>query len=95
MSTQQQEADATAQNDSSLSAEGHYTNVTVHPIQHQGTLRNGTGTMSAIGVFSCGVFDEGDQPVIGNYYNITGSNGLNLPGWKCVHSGPTSDFKAR
>lgn len=51
--------------------------------------------MSSIGVFSCGPFSENDYPEIGKTYNITGNHNLNLPGWKCVHSGPTSDFKAR
>jgi hypothetical protein len=73
-----------------------YTNVTVYSIQGGGRiLSNGTGTYSEIGVFSCGPFSD-DKPIIGQFYNITGNSQggtHSFPGYKCVHSGPTSDFK--
>ena len=75
-----------------------YTAVAVHPIQHSGNLNNGTGTLSEIGVFSCGPFTSGDLPVIGQFYNISGTSGgktYQFPGWKCTHAGPTSDFNSK
>jgi hypothetical protein len=76
--------------------EGQYTNVKVVPIQGgSGSLSGGTGTMSSFFVFSAGRFDAGDQPKIGDYYNISGvHNGqrYEFPRWQCRHSGGTSDF---
>jgi hypothetical protein len=98
MSTQHNESDSDAPSTatSQTLAEGYYTGVNVTSIQHgSGSLRSGTGTLSAIGVFSCGAFGKDDLPEIGKYYNITGNPGLNLPGWVCVHNGLTSDFKAK
>ncbi|MFD9736815.1 hypothetical protein [Umezawaea sp. NPDC059074] len=77
--------------------EGHYTNVSVTPITGSGTLRNGTGTCSATGTFSAGTFAANDLPQVGTLYNITATNNgtvYNFPGWRCAHSGPTSDFLA-
>lgn len=76
---------------------GHYTDVTVHPIQgHGGTISGGTGTYSDIQVFSCGPFPAGDRPAISGFYNITGKmngNTYQFPGVQCTHSGGTSDFR--
>jgi hypothetical protein len=81
--------------------EGHYTGVRVVDILTGGTLlTHGTGTSSAIGVFSCGEFAVGDRPAIGDvpHYNITATrDGGAVHGpspFKCVHSGPTSDFRS-
>jgi hypothetical protein len=76
--------------------EGGYTDVKVVPIQGgPGTLSHGTGTFSSFFTFAAGQFPGGDQPKIGDYYNISGvHNGTryDFPRWKCNHSGPTSDF---
>jgi|SRR5215213_3594501 len=76
---------------------GKYTKVAVHPIQGgDGTLSGGTGTLSDIGVFSCGDFDSGDRPKVDKYYNLSGDKDgsfYEFPRWKCVASGKTSDFK--
>ncbi len=81
--------------------EGHYRAVRVVDILTGGTLlTGGTGTSSAIGVFSCGEFPIADRPIIGDVprYNITATlDGGTMHGpypFKCVHSGPTSDFKS-
>jgi hypothetical protein len=77
--------------------EGYYTNVTVVPIAGSGTLHNGTGTCSATNTFSAGMFAGNDLPQIGGFYNITATHAgtvYNFPGWRCAHSGPTSDFLA-
>jgi hypothetical protein len=82
---------------SDTNPEGAYINVKVVPINGRGNLSNGTGTLSAAGIFSCGHFASGDLPEIGKSYNIAGEHQGRLyefPGWKCTHSGPTSDFKA-
>jgi hypothetical protein len=77
--------------------EGQYTNVKVNSIQHgSGSLTGGTGTLSAIDVFSAGMFPAADRPVIGEFYNISGDhNGTryDFPGRRCTHSGGTSDFQ--
>lgn len=77
--------------------EGHYTNVYVHGIQTGGTqLRNGTGTMSATGVFSCGNFSPDDYPEVGMYYNITGYMGgsRHEAPMRCIGTGgQTCDFQ--
>jgi hypothetical protein len=77
--------------------EGHYTHVNVHPIQHIGSLSDGTATVSSIGVLSCGPFTD-DRPVIDDHYNINGvfdgdGQTYQFPNYVCTHSGPTSDFK--
>jgi hypothetical protein len=77
--------------------EGGYTDVKVVPINGSGSLVGGTGTCSATSTFSAGMFDRGDLPQIGAFYNIWASHSGNLyhfPGWRCVHSGPTSDFRS-
>ncbi|WP_309112229.1 hypothetical protein [Saccharothrix sp.] len=78
------------------SPEGRYTDVNVVPIQGgRGSLIGGTGTMSSFFMFSAGEFTVGDQPEVGEYYNISGvHNGqrYGFPRWKCTHSGGTSDF---
>ena len=77
--------------------EGKYTNVKVVSIQHgSGSLSGGTGTLSAINVFSAGTFPGDDRPAVGEFYNISGEhNGTRheFPGRKCTHSGGTSDFQ--
>ncbi len=77
--------------------EGQYTNVyVVDPLTGEVLLRNGTGTMSAIGVFSCGMFAVDSRPGIGKIYKIsaTDPNGNRYEtALKCTHSGPTSDFR--
>jgi hypothetical protein len=77
--------------------EGFYTDVKVVPINGSGSLIGGTGTCSATNTFSAGMFSSGDLPQVGAYYNIWASHLGNLyhfPGWRCAHSGPTSDFLA-
>lgn len=80
--------------------EGKYTRVSCHPITSpSGNLGNGTGTYTeSTKTFSCGDFHSIDLPEIGGIYNLSGMiNGRthNFPGWKCTHSGKTSDFKER
>ena len=78
---------------------GQYTDVNVHPIQHQnGSLSPpSTGTYNAdLKTFSCGDFDGNDRPEVDTRYNINGRhNGTryDFPGVKCTHSGKTSDFE--
>jgi hypothetical protein len=75
---------------------GFYTDVKVIPINGSGSLRGGTGTFSETSTFSAGMFDQGDLPEVGTFYNIWGSNSGNLyhfPGWRCVASGTTGDFQ--
>lgn len=78
---------------------GQYTDVKVTPIQGgPGSLTGGTGTFSDTYVFSAGKFDSNDHPKIGEFYNITGKFGgsfYEFLGWKCTHSGQTSDFKEK
>ena len=75
---------------------GQYTEVRVRPIQGgPGDLRNGTATLSATNILSAGTFPGGDQPNVGEYFNITGTNNgrtYEFPGRRCTHSGGTSDF---
>ena len=77
--------------------EGRYTDVRVYPIQGgSGSLSGGTGTYSSFGTFSAGMFSPNDLPRVGDHYNISATcNGVNyqFPGWKCTHSGSTSDFR--
>lgn len=52
--------------------EGSYDQVyVVNPLGGNGSLRNGTGTASETGVFSCGNFDKLDYPDRNTKYKIT------------------------
>ena len=77
--------------------EGHYTQVyVVDPLTGEILLRNGTGTMSSFGMFSCGQFQRDSLPGIDRTYKITATGPDGQPHQfilKCVHSGPTSDFR--
>ncbi len=77
---------------------GPYTDVHCYDITGVGgNLTHGTGTYNN-GTFSCGPFPQHDRPRVGSYYNLNGLVGNNrheFPGWKCVNSGATSDFRER
>lgn len=75
-----------------------YTNVSCYPITGRGGhLNSGTGTYnSGSKVFSCGPFSSTDLPQLEAFYTLSGYVGVrryDFGGMKCVHSGPTSDFK--
>lgn len=83
-----------------MNPQGHYTTVRCHDIQGAGgRLKDGTGTFThATHTFSCGPFSADDLPQVDSYYNLNGEHAGNyyeFPGWKCVASGQTSDFKER
>ncbi len=92
------QADGAARVDVNNVPEGHYTNVKVTPITGtSGYLTGGTGTMSSIGVFSCGDFASNDFPKIDDQSTIIATNSatgrLYQFGAKCTHAGKTSDYK--
>lgn len=80
--------------------EGQYTKVHCHDITGVGgNLRGGTGTFTeSTQTFSCGPFSSDDRPKVGSFYNLNGEHKgkqYDFPGWKCTHSGSTSDFKEK
>lgn len=76
--------------------EGNYTNVRVVNVQNgPGSLRDGTGTFNGTTKVSCGQFDANDLPALNEFFKITGEHAgtvYEFPGYKCTHSGATSDF---
>jgi hypothetical protein len=76
--------------------EGHYTKVKVINSQHgPGALTDGTGTFNGTTIMACGPFDPNDLPALNEFFNINGEHAgvrYEFPGYKCTHSGPTSEF---
>lgn len=83
-----------------MNPEGHYDKVHCHDIQGAGgKITDGTGTFThSTKTFSCGPFPPDNRPKVDSFYNLNGEHEgkrYDFPGWKCTHSGGTSDFKER